>query len=605
MTNNEQSHRVIRLEISTLLMLLAFELLVPFPHSTAQQKHRQLKRDEAQQASHASERRVALVIGNSAYKVGPLKNPVNDARAMSKALGELGFDVSRKEDLSQPEMKAAIREFGAKLRRGGVGLFYYAGHGVEVRGENYLIPVDAAPESVEEIEYEAVDAGFVLAQMESAGNGMNIMILDACRDNPFARSLRSMSKGLAKMSAPVGTIIAYATAPGSVAIDGGSTGNGVYTKELLTLMRTPGLAIEEVFKRVRIAVSRRTRGKQIPWESTSLMGDFYFRKRLSGSGVLTADTGDDETDHWEDIKESLKREDFEVYLLEHPSGRYSDLARERIQSLTSNAPSRLASPNAGTTPTPVPTTSGVIRFDGVYRSIKGEAISWLRFYKGGKGHLPGDVAVKAVTQVNAPEEIVRWLDRDNFSASRYEGYQGNFRREPNSNKFYIDYWLPPSLTDSLRVKSLQETTSDYMKNWKRVEGNLVDDTRILLAGQNELYEFVKVESQPTGSDLSRRVGEGLLAERELIGFKISLTGAGSLQQLVPKVAERLRSLGAEVEVDFEVNRRKYRFVGYKNGQKDAAKRIATLIRDLVHVELVQQAQSESMKASKFYIVLSN
>lgn len=237
----------------------------------------------------SSEKRVALVIGNSAYEVAPLKNTVNDARDMAQSLSALGFEVLHKENLSQSGMKRAIREFGAKIRNGGVGLFYYAGHGIQVKGVNYLIPVDSKVESEEEVEYEAVDAGFVLAQMGSAGNTTNIMILDACRNNPFARSFRSASRGLAQMNAPGGTLIAYATAPGSVASDGNAR-NGIYTQELLKFMRTPNLSIEEVFKRVRISVRNLTQSRQTPWESSSLIGDFYFASMISGEGANSSNT---------------------------------------------------------------------------------------------------------------------------------------------------------------------------------------------------------------------------------------------------------------------------------------------------------------------------
>lgn len=238
--------------------------------SSAYTQQRQLIQEDSR-----SVKRVALVIGNSAYETAPLKNPVNDAQDMAQTLRELGFEVIYRENLNQTNMKRAIREFGAKIRNGGVGLFYYAGHGVAVKGVNYLVPVDAKVESEEEVEYECVDAGFVLAQMESAGNNMNVVILDACRNNPFVRSFRSDSRGLAQMDAPSGTLIAYATAPGSIASDG-SGRNSFYTQELLKNMRTPGIGIEEVFKRVRITVRNLTQNKQTPWESSSLAGNFYF-----------------------------------------------------------------------------------------------------------------------------------------------------------------------------------------------------------------------------------------------------------------------------------------------------------------------------------------
>lgn len=227
-----------------------------------------------QDVSH-SERRVALVIGNSAYETAPLRNPVNDAEDIAQALGELGFEIIHKENVRQNDMKRAIREFGEKIRNSDVALFYYAGHGVQVNGQNYLIPIGATIEKEEEVEYESVDVGFVLAQMTDGGGRINIVILDACRNNPFARSFRSATRGLALINAPSGTLMAYATAPGSVANDG--TGrNGLYTQELLNNMRTPGLDVEEVFKRVRVAVRERTQAKQTPWESSSLVGNFYF-----------------------------------------------------------------------------------------------------------------------------------------------------------------------------------------------------------------------------------------------------------------------------------------------------------------------------------------
>lgn len=158
---------------------------------------------------------------------------------------------------------------------GGVGLFYFAGHGIQVSGRNFLVPLGANIEREEDVEFEAVDAGRVLAEVAKAANNLNIIILDACRNNPFARSFRSTSQGLAYMSAPSGTIIAYSTAPGSLASDG--TGrNGLYTEELLKNIRQPGLRIEDVFKRVRVGVRSRTGGNQVPWESVSLEGDFYF-----------------------------------------------------------------------------------------------------------------------------------------------------------------------------------------------------------------------------------------------------------------------------------------------------------------------------------------
>ncbi|MBU1229221.1 MAG: caspase family protein [Proteobacteria bacterium] len=221
------------------------------------------------------ERRTALVIGNGAYASAPLKNPVNDARDMAAALKSLGFEVTLLTDASHKQMEAAARDFGLKLRQGGAGLFYFAGHGLQVAGENYLVPVDAVIQTESDVKFGCLNAGLVLGKMEDARNGLNMVILDACRNNPFARSFRSAELGLAKMDAPTGSIIAYATAPGSVAADGAGR-NGVYTEHLLKNMRAPGLAVTDLFMRVRMGVVADTGKKQVPWEASSLTGYFYF-----------------------------------------------------------------------------------------------------------------------------------------------------------------------------------------------------------------------------------------------------------------------------------------------------------------------------------------
>ncbi len=245
----------------------------------------------AQDQPVISESRVALVIGNGDYLTGPLGNTVNDARSMARILRNVGFDVILRENLSnKDEMKKAIREFGFKLKAGGTGLFYYAGHGLQVNGFNYIIPVNAVISKETDVEYEAVDMGFVLAQMESANTRVNLVILDACRNNPFAHSFRDTRMGLVTMNAPTGTLIAYATAPGSVASDGDGV-NGLYTQELLYQMQRPGLQVEEVFKNVRAEVLAKSNGKQTPWESSSLVGDFSFYSDPSNVALASNESG--------------------------------------------------------------------------------------------------------------------------------------------------------------------------------------------------------------------------------------------------------------------------------------------------------------------------
>ncbi|MDP2786045.1 MAG: caspase family protein, partial [Sulfurimicrobium sp.] len=223
-----------------------------------------------------SPKRLALVVGNAAYPGSPLENPVNDAHAIAVSLKELGFHVTALANLSQREFNRAITLFGEQLTPNTVALFYYAGHGMQVRGKNYLIPVDAQIHTEAGVKSEAVDVDTLLEHFQSAGSPLNIVILDACRNNPFERRFRSTAgAGLAQMDAPKGTLVAYATAPGKTALDGEGA-NGVYTTELLRAVRQPGLKVEDVFKQVRIRVAALTADQQMPWEASSLTGDFYF-----------------------------------------------------------------------------------------------------------------------------------------------------------------------------------------------------------------------------------------------------------------------------------------------------------------------------------------
>jgi uncharacterized caspase-like protein len=234
-------------------------------------------------------RRVALVIGNSAYAVNPLRNPVNDARDIGAALREVGFEVSSLQDASREQMEKGITDFGRALKAGGTGLFYYAGHGVQMKGRNYLIPVGVSIEEADEVSYKAVDADLVLAKMESAGNGTNIIILDACRNNPFPGADRAVgSRGLAVVGVqPAGSYIIYATQPNATAQDG--TGrNGVFTRNLLAHIRTAGLDVDLMVRRVRDGVKAETNGTQVPWSNSSLSSaGFMF---VPGGGSSSAAT---------------------------------------------------------------------------------------------------------------------------------------------------------------------------------------------------------------------------------------------------------------------------------------------------------------------------
>jgi hypothetical protein len=287
------------------------------------------------------EPRLALLIGNSAYRESPLRNPVNDVRAMAQKFKDLGFTVIAHENATKRAMEAAIIEFGRRLAEGGVGAFYYAGHGLQVRGRNYLVPVDAEIEDEASTRVAAVDVELLLEQMAEAKNRVNIVILDACRNNPFERRMRGGSRGLAAVDAARGTLVAYATAPGSVAADGDGK-NGLYTEELLEALREPGLKIEEVFKRVRINVARRSKGSQTPWESSSLTGDLVVNVtvNVTTAAVSPAQAPDREGLFWMSIKDGTDPAAFEAYLKQYPQGTFATLARQRLASVSQPAPAR-------------------------------------------------------------------------------------------------------------------------------------------------------------------------------------------------------------------------------------------------------------------------
>ncbi len=233
-------------------------------------------REAAAQAALLRAPRRALVIGNSSYAFGPLKNPANDARAIAEELKRTGFEVAAATDLNREQMMDAIRAYGEDLARSkAVGVFYFAGHGVQFAWRNYLLPTDARVSRMEELQASGVDVNSVIESIARAANPMNVIILDACRENPFGRDFRVEQKGLSQLDAPPGTLLAFATSPGNVASDGDGA-NGLYTENLLREIKVPEAKIEDVFKRVRLAVRRRSRGQQIPWESTSLEEDFYF-----------------------------------------------------------------------------------------------------------------------------------------------------------------------------------------------------------------------------------------------------------------------------------------------------------------------------------------
>jgi hypothetical protein len=221
-----------------------------------------------------NEHRVALVIGNSSYSNSPLKNPVNDAMDVAKKLRGLGFEVIERTNFKARQIGAMLREFRSKLTPGAVAVVFYAGHGLQIKGENYLPAVDAEIESEEDAPNQSLAVRQVMDVLDESKTRLNLVFLDACRNNPYARSFRSAGSGLARVSAPSGTLISYATRPGSVAADGNGR-NGLYTSQLLVQM-DGNLQIEQSLKRIVSQVKAASQGKQEPWMEGSIEGDFCF-----------------------------------------------------------------------------------------------------------------------------------------------------------------------------------------------------------------------------------------------------------------------------------------------------------------------------------------
>lgn len=289
----------------------------------------------------AAETRVALVIGNSAYRnTAPLPNPRNDAAAMAEALQPLGFRVLSGFDLDRTQTEAALRDFADSLDDVDVALFYYAGHGLQVDDRNYILPVDARLAGENDLPFETVDLSLVLALMERQSR-TNLVFLDSCRDNPLAQNLaRSMGasrsaglgRGLAIAQGGIGTLLVYATQPGNVALDGAGA-HSPFTQALLDNIATPDIEVRQMLSRVRGAVLAATDGRQVPWDHSSLTGDFFFVARglaLVEPSPAAPALPDREALFWDTIKQSNDPADFRAYLEQFPEGTFAALARNRL-----------------------------------------------------------------------------------------------------------------------------------------------------------------------------------------------------------------------------------------------------------------------------------
>jgi len=299
-------------------------------------------------SSAEAAKRVALVIGNNSYKTLPdLDNARTDARGMAAKLKELGWSVILRQDASRRDISRSLADFEGRLKDAEVGLVFYAGHGIQKDGANYLVASDARIEVEEDLRLEGVDANEFLKTMERAGAPLNIVIFDACRDNPLPKRSRSGARGLSTPVIPKGikgTAILYSAAPGQVAQDGPRGGHGVFTGELLKVLDRPGLKLEEVFKQTATKVAAATNGSQDPWINSSVKGDFFFREGKAAPAA-SVPAADKETVFWQSIANRDRAGDYQAYLSQYPSGAFAALARSRLSALRETKTASLSLPS--------------------------------------------------------------------------------------------------------------------------------------------------------------------------------------------------------------------------------------------------------------------
>ena len=336
-------------------------------------------------SEEAPSRRIALVIGNSNYKTIPmLPNPRRDASAIADSLKRLGFEVRRVLDGDQADFDQALQAFAADRRSADIALFYFAGHGIQINGENYLLPVSIKAPKVEAILEQSLGLNDVRAEMQRADPGLTIVILDSCRDNPYGPMVTqrtgetatpiSIGQGLAKVSGAAGMLIAYATQPGEVAYDGFGE-HSPFTKSLLAYLEKPGLEIRLMLGRVREQVVEETKGGQVPWVEEAVLGEFYFSERPDFQKAAIDDTDGYDLAFWRSISRSSDARDFEAYLTKFPDGAFALLADNRLKAL------KVASYGLDAEPVkidPAPLS------DEIWRQIK-NSLFWLGYYNGNLG----------------------------------------------------------------------------------------------------------------------------------------------------------------------------------------------------------------------------
>jgi hypothetical protein len=290
---------------------------------------------QANTTGPVTSRRVALVIGNERYLQNPLGNAANDARSMAALLTSAGFAVDMQIDATLAEMSAAVDRLGKAITSSDVetSLFYYAGHATQLEWHNYLLPVDGNVETSADIRKQCIDLGQLLRLLGRVKGKTALIILDSCRDDPFGSRFQPQQKGLSQYDAPPGTLLAFATAPGRTAAEIRGQTNGLYTTHLVRELSVKGVRIEDALKRVRLNVRVASRGKQIPWESTSLENDLYLFPSPARSAADLERELRDELENWNQIKSSKKLDEWVAYLRRFPNGRFAEAAQVRVRDL--------------------------------------------------------------------------------------------------------------------------------------------------------------------------------------------------------------------------------------------------------------------------------
>ncbi len=461
---------------------------------TAEQQ-RILQRADASTASAESTqnaKRVALVIGNAEYQQGRLSNPVNDARAIATRLRGLGFEVVFYENLKTRDIGAMYREFRSRIVPGGVALVFYAGHGLQFRGQNYFPAVDSDINGEEDVPLQSVNLGTLLDNMEEAKAGVSLVFLDACRDNPFARRFRSASRGLAKIEVASGTLIHYATKPGSVASDGDSA-NGTYTEALLAQMDEPGVPVELMLKRVANRVVSKTRGKQEPWMEGSLRGDFYFifKGPVTVQVQAPAPDVDPENQTWSAALRANTLSAYQAYLDAFPRGRYAVAAKIASDSLRqpaspTAASATPASPVRNPSSTTAPTATAAVddAETALWNAVEASSSAddygvYLKQYPKGRYAALAQQRLKkldadAKARADAQEQEV-WQEAER--AQTAEGYQAYSQRYPRgkfaslaqtrAKKLAADAQIKADALawDQARSANTADTYADYLSRF--------------------------------------------------------------------------------------------------------------------------------------------